>query len=104
MRASGPERATPRSAAGLCPRRPATFRAGGTVRLKRLILVIDAGRTVRAVHYPIPDVTGGVAETLRLVRTLADSPAAGADSPIAEGPSGRTVIPDARSSISAGTG
>ncbi|MFC6023364.1 winged helix-turn-helix transcriptional regulator [Plantactinospora solaniradicis] len=47
-----------------------TFRAGGTVRLKRLTLVVDAGRTVRAVRYPVPDVTGGVEETLGLVREL----------------------------------
>ncbi|MEE6310301.1 winged helix-turn-helix transcriptional regulator [Plantactinospora veratri] len=64
-----------------------TFRAGGTVRLKRLTLVVDAGRTIRAVRYPIPDVTGGVAETLRLVRALA----AGAD---AAPDSGTTDITD----------
>ncbi|MFD0973728.1 thioredoxin domain-containing protein [Plantactinospora endophytica] len=48
-----------------------TFRADGTVRLKRLTLVVDAERTVRAVRYPVPDVTGGVEEALRLVRELA---------------------------------
>jgi hypothetical protein len=33
--------------------------------------VVDAARTVRAVRYPVPDVTGGVEETLGLVRELA---------------------------------
>ncbi len=47
-----------------------TFRAAGTVRLKRLTLVVDASRTVRGTLYPIPDVTGSVEEALRLVRRL----------------------------------
>jgi DNA-binding HxlR family transcriptional regulator/peroxiredoxin len=54
-----------------------TFRADGTVRLKRLTLVVDAGRTVRGVLYPVPDVTGGVEDALRLVRELAPIGAAG---------------------------
>ncbi len=48
-----------------------TFRAAGTVRLKRLTLVVDADRTVRGVLYPVPDVTGSVEDALRLVRDLA---------------------------------
>lgn len=48
-----------------------TFRAGGTVRLKRLTLVVDRERTIRAVQFPIPDVTGSVEEALRLVTELA---------------------------------
>jgi DNA-binding HxlR family transcriptional regulator/peroxiredoxin len=47
-----------------------TFRAGGTVRLKRLTLVVDAERTVRGVLYPVPDVTGSVEDALRLARGL----------------------------------
>jgi DNA-binding HxlR family transcriptional regulator/peroxiredoxin len=53
-----------------------TFRAGGTVRLKRLTLVVDVGRTVRGVLYPVPDVTGGVEDALRLVRELSSTGAA----------------------------
>lgn len=48
-----------------------TFRAGGTTRLRRLTLVVDRDRTVRATLFPIPDVTGSVEEALRLVRVLA---------------------------------
>jgi DNA-binding HxlR family transcriptional regulator/peroxiredoxin len=48
-----------------------TFRAAGTVRLKRLTLLVDATRTVRGTLYPIPDVTGSVDEALRLVRRYA---------------------------------
>ncbi|MFL6072203.1 MAG: winged helix-turn-helix transcriptional regulator [Mycobacteriales bacterium] len=48
-----------------------TFRAGGTVRLKRITLVVDRGRTVRGVLYPVPDVTGSVEDALRLVRERA---------------------------------
>jgi DNA-binding HxlR family transcriptional regulator/peroxiredoxin len=48
-----------------------TFRAAGTVRLKRLTLVADADRTVRGVLYPVPDVTGSVEDALQLVRELA---------------------------------
>jgi peroxiredoxin len=48
-----------------------TFRAGGTVRLKRITLVVDRDRTVRGVLYPVPDVTGSVEDALGLVRELA---------------------------------
>ena len=48
-----------------------TFREGGTTRLKRLTLVVDHARVVRATLFPIPDVTGSVEESLRLVRELA---------------------------------
>jgi DNA-binding HxlR family transcriptional regulator/peroxiredoxin len=47
-----------------------TFRAGGTTRLKRLTLIVDRERVVRATLFPIPDVTGSVEESLRLVRRL----------------------------------
>lgn len=48
-----------------------TFRSGGTTRLKRLTLVVDRERVVRATLFPIPDVTGSVEQALRLVRKLA---------------------------------
>lgn len=48
-----------------------TFRAGGRTRLRRLTLVVDHHRVVRATSFPIPDVTGSVEEALRLVRGLA---------------------------------
>ncbi|MGW4806662.1 winged helix-turn-helix transcriptional regulator [Kitasatospora sp. NPDC004272] len=47
-----------------------TFRAGGADRLKRLTLVVDAARTVRAVLYPVPDPGGSVAEVLALIDQL----------------------------------
>jgi DNA-binding HxlR family transcriptional regulator/peroxiredoxin len=46
-----------------------TFRAGGTVRLKRLTLVVDAGRVVRAAFYPITDIEQSVDAALATVRT-----------------------------------
>ena len=52
-----------------------TFRAGGTVRLKRLTLLVARDRTVRDVLYPIADVTGSVADALAMVRRAA-APAA----------------------------
>jgi len=48
-----------------------TFRVGGTTRLRRLTLVVDHDRVVRATLFPIPDVTGSVEEALRVVRGLA---------------------------------
>jgi DNA-binding HxlR family transcriptional regulator/peroxiredoxin len=45
-----------------------TFRAGGAVRLKRLTLVLDADRTVRAALYPVTDIEQSVAAALRAVR------------------------------------
>lgn len=47
-----------------------TFRAAGSVRLKRLTLVVDADRVVREVLYPITDVTGGVEDALAAVGRL----------------------------------
>jgi DNA-binding HxlR family transcriptional regulator/peroxiredoxin len=37
-----------------------TFRAGGTVRLKRLVLVVAADRRVLAARYPVEDIAGTV--------------------------------------------
>jgi peroxiredoxin len=48
-----------------------TFRAGGTVRLKRLTLVVDRGRTVRAAFYPITDIEQSVTAALAAVREAA---------------------------------
>jgi DNA-binding HxlR family transcriptional regulator/peroxiredoxin len=44
-----------------------TFRASGVDRLKRLTLVVDSGRTVRAVLYPLPDPAGSVDDALALI-------------------------------------
>lgn len=44
------------------------FRAGGAVRLKRLTLVLDAGRVVRAAFYPVTDIEAGVEAALAAVR------------------------------------
>jgi len=43
-----------------------TFRAAGRLRHKRLILIIDAERTVRHALFPIDDIPHAVAESLRL--------------------------------------
>jgi DNA-binding HxlR family transcriptional regulator/peroxiredoxin len=45
-----------------------TFHAGGRDHLKRLTLVIDPGRVVRAVQFPIADAAGSVHEALATVR------------------------------------
>jgi DNA-binding HxlR family transcriptional regulator/peroxiredoxin len=47
-----------------------TFRAAGQLRLKRLTLLVDEARTIRAVQFPIPDPRESVAEALQLVREL----------------------------------
>lgn len=47
-----------------------TFRAGGMDRLKRLTLLIDPTRTIRAVHFPIPDPTTTADEVLAQLATL----------------------------------
>lgn len=47
-----------------------TFRLLGMTRLKRLTLIIDAGRVIRGTLFPIRDVTGSVEEALALVRRL----------------------------------
>jgi DNA-binding HxlR family transcriptional regulator/peroxiredoxin len=44
-----------------------TFRAAGGDRIKRLTLVLDPGRVVRGVLYPVPDPAGSVDEALGLV-------------------------------------
>ncbi|MFG2844623.1 winged helix-turn-helix transcriptional regulator [Kitasatospora sp. NPDC048296] len=48
-----------------------TFRASGVDRLKRLTLVLDATRTVRAVLYPVTDPAGSVEDALALLDGLA---------------------------------
>lgn len=47
-----------------------TFRASGVDRLKRLTLLVDAQRTVRAVQFPVTDPAASVTEALDLLRTL----------------------------------
>jgi DNA-binding HxlR family transcriptional regulator/peroxiredoxin len=42
-----------------------TFRAGGTVRLRRLVLVVARDRRVLAARYPIDDIAGAVDWALR---------------------------------------
>ncbi|MFF2147101.1 winged helix-turn-helix transcriptional regulator [Kitasatospora sp. NPDC058190] len=48
-----------------------TFRASGVDRLKRLTLVLDATRAVRAVLYPVTDPAGSVEDALALLDGLA---------------------------------
>ena len=48
-----------------------TFRAGGAVRLKRLTLVLDRERTVRAAFYPVTDIEQSIAAALQAVRGAA---------------------------------
>jgi DNA-binding HxlR family transcriptional regulator/peroxiredoxin len=55
-----------------------TFRAAQQLRLKRLILVVDAGRVVRHVRYPVLDIPAAVAEALELARGVADQSTNGA--------------------------
>ncbi|WP_141726415.1 peroxiredoxin, partial [Actinacidiphila rubida] len=47
------------------------FRTGGAVRLKRLTLVLDADRTVRAALYPVTDIAASVGAALTAVRDAA---------------------------------
>ncbi|MFK0106659.1 winged helix-turn-helix transcriptional regulator [Streptomyces sp. NPDC091217] len=47
------------------------FRAAGRLRHKRLILVVDAERTVRHVLFPVTDIPHAVAESLRLATDCA---------------------------------
>lgn len=44
-----------------------TFRTGGTSRLKRLTLVVDQDRTIRAAFYPITDIEASVRAALAAV-------------------------------------
>lgn len=46
------------------------FRAGGVDRLKRLSLIADESRTIRAVLYPIHDPAGSVADALARIDEL----------------------------------
>ena len=47
-----------------------TFRAAGVERLKRLTLIVDQQRTIRATLYPITDPAGSVDDALKLVDSL----------------------------------
>ncbi|MDC0768534.1 winged helix-turn-helix transcriptional regulator [Streptomyces sp. HD] len=51
-----------------------TFRGAGRLRHKRLILVVDAERTVRHALFPVVDIPHAVAESLRLAVRLTGSP------------------------------
>jgi DNA-binding HxlR family transcriptional regulator/peroxiredoxin len=48
-----------------------TFRAGGLDRLKRLTLIVDPTRTIRAVQFPITDPAASADESLTLLSELA---------------------------------
>ena len=48
-----------------------TFRTAGTLRLKRLTLVVDPHRTIRVVQYPITDPAQSVLDALATVTELA---------------------------------
>lgn len=48
-----------------------TFRGAGRLRHKRLILIVDAERTVRHVLFPVVDIPDAVAESLRLAAECA---------------------------------
>jgi len=48
-----------------------TFRAAGVERLKRLTLVVDGDRTIRATLYPITDPAGSVHDALELIDSMA---------------------------------
>jgi DNA-binding HxlR family transcriptional regulator/peroxiredoxin len=47
-----------------------TFRSAQALRLKRLILVLDAQGTVRHALFPVADIPGAVAESLALAQAL----------------------------------
>jgi peroxiredoxin/DNA-binding HxlR family transcriptional regulator len=53
-----------------------TFRAGGVDRLKRLTMLVDPERTIRAVQFPVVDPAGSVADALTQVAALRDDRAA----------------------------
>ncbi len=48
-----------------------TFRVSGVERVKRLTLLVDPQRTVRAVQFPVTDPAASVTEALDLLRSLA---------------------------------
>lgn len=50
-----------------------TFRAAGVDRLKRLTMIVDPSRTIRAVQFPVVDPAGSVAESLAAVAQLSES-------------------------------
>jgi hypothetical protein len=47
------------------------FRGAGRLRHKRLILVVDAERTVRHTLFPVVDIPHAVEESLRLAKDCA---------------------------------
>jgi DNA-binding HxlR family transcriptional regulator/peroxiredoxin len=47
-----------------------TFRAAGVERLKRLTLIVDERRTIRATLYPVTDPAGSVDEALKMIDAL----------------------------------
>lgn len=51
-----------------------TFRASGVDRLKRLTMIIDSDRTIRAVQFPVKDPAQAVDQALRLVNQLRAAP------------------------------
>ncbi|MGW3345999.1 redoxin domain-containing protein [Nonomuraea rubra] len=55
-----------------------TFRAGQDLRLKRAIMIADAGRTIHHVLHPVTDLPAAVDEALRLGARLARERQAGA--------------------------
>lgn len=54
-----------------------TFRASGVDRLKRLTMIVDPDRTIRAVLFPVLDPAGSVAEALTTVGELREHRATG---------------------------
>jgi DNA-binding HxlR family transcriptional regulator/peroxiredoxin len=49
-----------------------TFRAAGVDRLKRLTMIVDPSRTIRAVQFPVVDPAGSVTEALATVARLSE--------------------------------
>jgi peroxiredoxin len=49
-----------------------TFRGAGQLRLKRLILIIDAERTVRHVLFPVGDIPDAVRRARLLATAMAE--------------------------------
>ncbi len=48
-----------------------TFRAAGVDRLKRVTLLVDPGRVVQAVQYPVTDPAGSVDDILQTIDRVA---------------------------------
>lgn len=55
------------------PLRLPTFRASGQLRLKRLTMLVDPQRQVRAVQFPVKDPAGSVDEALQLLMELTET-------------------------------